>query len=255
MSEKLVRLEIVNVNTDAASVVYHVRLEAGENRFNPSFCKQLSIVLDDIESDMNGRRPAQTKAALLTSGNGRFFSNGLDLQHLMTTPNPNDFLAHTYRPLIARLLAFGLPSVALANGHTFAAGMVLALAHDYRLVPSPSHFLWSMNELLIRAAIPAGMLAILKCKLASPQVLRDCILARRWNVEEAHRDGLVDCLLGSDQPFDEAIQFAASKAVPLSLSPILSAIKRETYRDTYDTLLNPNSDSQDPFRFAKPSKL
>lgn len=244
----------LNVVSDEEYRIFVIKMAANDNRFNPDFCNSLQSALNYITDQelLNHKH----KFALIITGAGRFFSNGLDLKYLMSTPDPNQFLIKHYEPLLFKFLTLGIPTVALVNGHAFAGGMCLALAQDYRLAASQSKALLSMNELLIRASIPAGMLAVLRAKLASPSILRDCIYARRWDVKQAHQDHLIDELADSTDEGSTifaAIAFAKSKAVTSEYSPVLHSIKAETYREASSLLLDPKSDKLDPFRFAIPT--
>lgn len=231
--------------------IYILKMDNKDNRFNPAFCESLNLALDFIETDCKSKSNSSDnyKFAMVITGNEKFYSNGLDLSYLLTTPNPNQFLIDHYEPLMYRFLTFGIPTIAAISGHAFAAGMCLALAQDYRIALSSGRALLSMNELLIKAAIPAGMLSILRAKLANPQVLRDCIRAKRWNIKQAHQDKIIDELASHDLII-EAITFAKSVAIKGDIIPTFSAIKHECYRDACALLLDPKSDRLDPFRFA-----
>lgn len=275
----------VDTDEDDNTCVYILRMLAPENRFNADFCAALSAALDWIDADMasasaSAEDPGRTdiahpsahtrthahahthsntekRRALVTIGTGRFFSNGLDLTHLLSLPRPRDFLSATYEPLMQRMLTLGMPTVAAVNGHAFAAGMILALVHDYRLMRREGRGLWSMNELLIKAAIPAGMLAVLRAKLDRPALLRECIRARRWTAPQALGDRLVDSLVdGDDDAFLlHAVAFARERAVAPKFAPVLHGIKKELYRDASTLLLDPTADVLDPFRFVISARL
>lgn len=236
-------------NEQNKSRVYIIIMSCKDNRFNVKFCTALNTAMDKIMAHMDTNH--QLNYALVIRGQNGFFSNGLDLSYLMKIPNPHQFLIETYQPMIARFLSIGLPTVAFLDGHAFAGGLVLALAADYRIAPESSKALFSMNELLIRAAIPAGMLGVLRAKLKDPSILRECILARRWNVSDALNDGIID----EFGDLTRAIQFAHSKAIAHNLSAVLNGIKSETYRGAISLLTDPKSDRLDPFRFALANKL
>ena len=52
--------------------IYHLNMDAGENRWNTSFVREFSKALDEVEND-------EGPGALITSSNDpKFFSNGLD---------------------------------------------------------------------------------------------------------------------------------------------------------------------------------
>jgi Delta3-Delta2-enoyl-CoA isomerase len=235
---------------DSLHRIYILKMSAKDNRFNPKFCEALDSALSFILADSEEEQ--SLKFALIVTGSGKFFSNGLDLQFLMQSKDPNQFLITHYEPLICRFLTLGMPTVAAVNGHAFAGGMCLALAQDYRLAlntPTTTKTLLSMNELLIRASIPAGMLAVLRAKLSGPQVLRDCIFAKRWTIQEALQDKIID---GECESFEGVLEFARAKAIEGKHIQVLHSIKRETYREASNLLLDPKSDSLDPFRFAIP---
>lgn len=236
---------------DDEYLIFILKMSANDNRFNPDFCDSLNSALDYAINEEIPKHLKQ-KYSLIVTGSGRFFSNGLDLKYLLSTPDPNQFLIKYYEPLICRFLTLGIPTIALVNGHAFAGGMCLALAQDFRLAPSEGKALLSMNELLIRASIPAGMLSVLRAKLASPQILRDCIYARRWTVPQAHKDGIIDEMFPESEFLNEVIKFAKSKSVEYKYIGVLHSIKEETYREATTLLLDPKSDKLDPFRFALP---
>lgn len=244
---------------DSNHVIFLIKMSAKDNRFNPDFCTALKSALSTIVVEEIPKN-ATKKFALIITGSGKFFSNGLDLAFLMKSPNPNQFLIDHYEPLLHDVLTIGIPTIAAVNGHAFAGGMCLALAQDYRLASSSSKALLSMNELLIHAVIPAGMLSVLRAKLSGPKVLRDCVYARRWTITDAHKDGIIDEIFDSEGQEDflqQSISFAKTKAIGINYIPVLQAIKAETYREASGLLLNPKSDKLDPFRFALPrqSKL
>ena len=81
------------------------------------------------------------RASLVTTGSGRFYSNGLDVAGLsgVAAARSARFLADFHRTL-CRLLAFRRPTVAAINGHAFAAGAMLAVAHDFAVMRSDRGF-------------------------------------------------------------------------------------------------------------------
>ena len=239
----------LHAESDSESLIFILKMDSKDNRFNPEFCSALSSALDFILDREIPKHPT-SKFALIVTGSGKFFSNGLDLKYLISTPDPNQFLIDHYEPLLYKFLSFGIPTISLINGHAFAGGMCFALAQDYRVSSSSCKALLSMNELLIRAAVPAGMLAVLRAKLASPQILRECVYARRWTVHEAYADKIIDTILTNENVMAETVLFAKSKAVTSEYIPVLHAIKQETYREASNLLLDPKSDKLDPFRFA-----
>lgn len=85
--------------------------------------------LDEVEAESEG------DSALVLTGEGKFFSNGLNLPELskLEAPDKDRFWQELTRAM-GRLVVSPVPTVAALNGHAFAAGAVFALACDYRLM-------------------------------------------------------------------------------------------------------------------------
>ncbi|CPZ98079.1 Putative enoyl-coa hydratase/isomerase family [Mycobacteroides abscessus] len=104
-----------------------LNLGADENRFSPDWLETVDGLLDDVLPQAQ---------ALVTVGTGKFYSNGLDLDWLMSHGDRTDWYVGRVHALLRRVLTFGLPTVAAINGHAFGAGAMLAVAHDYRVMRS-----------------------------------------------------------------------------------------------------------------------
>lgn len=102
--------------------------------------------------------------ALVTTGTGKFFSNGLDLDHLGA--HPDDLVPYLARvhALFARLLAMPCATVAACNGHTFAAGAMLALCHDHRIMRSDRGY-WCLPEVDLGMPFTPDMNALIPARL------------------------------------------------------------------------------------------
>ena len=102
----------------------------GPNAFTAGFVTEANAALDEAEADPDVR-------AVVTTGAGRHYSNGFDLEFLGSLEGPalGAFLLDS-RALLARVLAFPLPIAAALNGHAFGIGAMLALAHDRRVMRS-----------------------------------------------------------------------------------------------------------------------
>src|SRR5438105_3972873 len=93
--------------------VFVLRFDHSENRFHPDFLDGFHAALDEVEK-------AEGPRALVTTGTGKFYSNGLDLDWLGQHGDQlAGYLARVHA-LYARLLTLPLPTVAAINGHAFA---------------------------------------------------------------------------------------------------------------------------------------
>ena len=74
-----------------------------------------------------------------------------------------------------------MPTLALLNGHAFAAGLMTAMMHDYRLF-NPHRGYLCLNELDFGAPLKAPMAAVFRQKLPSPATYRTLVLEaiRSW---------------------------------------------------------------------------
>lgn len=99
----------------------------------------------------------------------------------------------TLYPLLHTLLDTPLPTVAVLTGHVVGGGVLLALAHDYRVMNAARGWI-RMPPVDLGLHFP-GMGALLRSKLA-PHVARSMLLeARRWSPAEARDAGVVDELV------------------------------------------------------------
>ena len=110
--------------------VFVITMQREENRFNPDHLDELEAALTEVEA-------AEDRAAAVITGEGKFFSNGLDLDWMGQAPEggAQENVERTQR-LMARILTFPTGIVAAINGHCFAAGAMMALACDARVMRS-----------------------------------------------------------------------------------------------------------------------
>ena len=107
------------IELDRDGSVFVLAMRGGENRFRPDVLDAINAALDEVEASAAPR-------ALVTTGDGKFYSNGLDLDWLASAPDrATEYLAAVYR-LLGRMLGFPALTVAAVNGHAFGAGALLA---------------------------------------------------------------------------------------------------------------------------------
>jgi len=186
--------------------VFVLTLQGGENRFNRPFLDALHRALDTVEASSG-------PAALVTvGGQEKFYSTGLDLDWLggagqSEAPRFVDAVI----ALFGRFVALGVPTVAAINGHAFAAGGMLALAHDFRVMRADRGF-FCLNEVDIGLPLHPGMVALVKDRLG-PLVLRDVVLTgARIGGAEARERGIVDEAVPAAEVLPRAIARAATLA-------------------------------------------
>ena len=133
-------IELDQYGTDQAGIasVWILRMRGGENRFNLEWLDSVNAALDRVEA-------SEGPCALVTTGEGKFYSNGMDLDWLATDPSrAEDYLRAVYR-LLGRVLSFPAITIAAVNGHAFGAGALLAIAHDFAVMREDRGY-WCMPE-------------------------------------------------------------------------------------------------------------
>jgi enoyl-CoA hydratase/carnithine racemase len=211
--------------------VFLLDLGDGENRFNERF-------LDAVERHLDEVQAASAPRALVTKATGKFWSNGLDLEWMAAHPDGIQDFVHRVHGLLARFLELDVPSVAALQGHTFAAGAMLALAHDQRVMRSDRGF-FCFPEVDIRIPFSIGMDALIAARL-SPRVAHESMTTgRRYGGEDAKAAGIVEEAVGVEEVVERAIARAAELA---SKDPAtLGAIKRRLYAPTLAALRDTES--------------
>lgn len=121
-----------------------------------------------------------------------------------------------------------MPTIALLNGHTFAGGMLLACAHDYRVL-NPSRGFLCMNEVDLGVAVQPAMAALIRARAPTPAVLRAVLLeGKRFGGEEALSAGLVDVLGGRE----ELLKFVETKRLAeKTKGGVWARIRAEAFRE------------------------
>jgi enoyl-CoA hydratase/carnithine racemase len=204
--------------------VFILTMQSGENRFNRPFIEAMNRALDTVEQSTG-------PAALVTvGGEEKFYSNGLDLEWLMGDGQNEweEFITAALK-FLGRVLGFPVPTIAAINGHAFAAGAMLALAHDFRVMRADRGF-FCLPEVDINLPLAPGMASLIHSRL-SPLVYRDLILTGvRIGGAQAQEWGIVDEAVPADLVLARAISRAADLAN--KNRQIYRSLKRGMYTET-----------------------
>jgi enoyl-CoA hydratase/carnithine racemase len=212
--------------------VFVLDLGAGENRIDPDWIAGVAAALDEVEA-------ADPPRGLVTTGSGRFFSMGLDLDWMAA--NPGGIAAHvnSMHELFARMLELPLPTVAALQRHTLAGGALFALTHDHRVMRADRGW-FSLPEVDVAIAFSPGLTDLVAARLA-PQVAHEALTGgRRYGGEEAVEAGIVDAAVPADAVVPRAIQIARglSGKDPAAYGTIKARLYRRTLASLRDTEAN-----------------
>jgi enoyl-CoA hydratase/carnithine racemase len=212
---------------ERAGEVTILHLTAGENRLHPAMLDAIAVALDDIETS---KRPG----ALVITGEGKFFSNGLDLDWMGSAPpgGAEEVLARVHA-LLARVLVFPTATVAAINGHAFAAGAMLALACDARVMREDRGYM-CLPEVDVGLAFTPGMTALLQARLTAATAHEAMLTGRRYGAAQALSAGMIEAAVPEERVLEAALERAG--ALTSKSRATVAAIKRGLYADAVAAL-------------------
>jgi enoyl-CoA hydratase/carnithine racemase len=206
--------------------VFLLDLGDSENRFHPEWLAEVEGYLAHVEAADGAR-------ALVTTGTGKFYSNGLDLDWVNGHPDQFTRYVTDVQALLARLLAAPLPTVAAIQGHAFAAGAMFALAHDFRIMRADRGF-FCLPEVDIGIPFTRGMSGLIQSRLTKKTAHEAMTTGRRYGGDEALQAGLVDAVAAADEVVGQATERAQSLAAKAGAT--LGTIKARLYPDVLAAL-------------------
>ncbi|KAL3701518.1 hypothetical protein R1sor_019540 [Riccia sorocarpa] len=159
----------------------------GEHRLNDNSMGKIIEALETVQEDPD-------VGALVTTNEGKFYSNGLDLKYVESArarARTKAAPSNAFGRLLATMFAMNVPTIAAICGHAAAGGYIFALAHDHRFMRKDRGFLY-MSEMDVKVRISVGVLNLIKLKM-SPKAFKDtCLLAKKQTASEAFELGIVD---------------------------------------------------------------
>lgn len=166
-------------------------------------------LLEDLTGALEAARNDDSVRAVVLTGEGRFFSAGLDIRggidfqaaisHGGSGADPFAAL----RTCLVTFLRFPKPTIAMLRGHAIAGGVILLLACDYRLGLEADYRV-GLNEVEIGASFPRAAFEIVRLRLTHQQASELLLGAAIYPAAQAERLGLVDELLPADT-FEETV--------------------------------------------------
>jgi len=173
--------------------------------------------------------------AVVTVGQEKFFSNGLDLQYVGSNMDKMEEFLLSYMLLLHHVLSCPVPMVAAINGHCYAGGFLFAMAHDYRIMRKDRGFC-CMNEIDLGMPLAPGMAAVARDKLPQATARDVVLVGKRFTPPEAFEAAIVDALAGADELLNLALALAKKLAPKGKNKHILGQLKQELYAQTLHLL-------------------
>jgi len=200
--------------------------KAPENRLNVAFAQTIIAALRHIERDL--MRPDSPGAVIISSFSDKFWCTGLELDESDSNAYAN---SDGFYPLLATLVDYPYPTIALVTGHTFGGACPFALSCDYRIMNSKRGFI-SMPPVNLGLHFD-GIGALPRLKL-HPQIARKMLLeAHKWTGEAALKDGIVDEICPPEKMRQRAVEFAATIA-PRATMGVYGLLRSELWGEALD---------------------
>ena len=193
--------------------IYFLTMDAGENRWNTTFVREIAKALDTIEDDEG------PGALITTATDSKFFSNGLDLDWMQAPEDhrvggDREVFGKEFMYLMGRFITLPIPTVCALNGHTFGAGFMFALSHDFRIMREDRGFICA-NEMQLGLPIPRPELALFKHKIPANAFFETVQLSKRWTGTDALKAGIVQGVSSFEELSDVAL-IKAKELAPLA---------------------------------------
>ncbi|KAG6578713.1 Enoyl-CoA delta isomerase 1, peroxisomal, partial [Cucurbita argyrosperma subsp. argyrosperma] len=166
----------------------------GEHRLNLNLLDAIQSSVRQVRSEAESAVVAGNSAsfALITTAEGKFFSNGYDIDWAKTSMDKMILMDDKLKSVVSDLITLPMPTIAAVTGHASAAGFLFAMSHDYILMRRDRGFLY-MSELDIRRVIPSWFTVLVKGKIGAASVRRDVVLkAPKLTADKALEMGIIE---------------------------------------------------------------
>ncbi len=215
------------IDLEKRGSVFVATLDLDENVIDPPFVDRFGSVLDEVQATSGPR-------ALVTTGSGRFFSTGLSLRYVETldADELKGFLS-TVDHLLGRLVSAPFVTVAAINGHCIAAGALLSLAHDYRVMRADRGF-FALPSVDVGIPFTRGMTALISRKVPPPWSDDLAISGDRFGGREASSRHVVHRAVPEDAVVPMAVEVGERHAG--KDAETLGTIKQRLYHDVLEAL-------------------
>ena len=176
----------------------------GENRINLDSLGRLNDIFDELDQ-------IEGPLAVVWTGTGKFFSNGLDLDRFADDPDQFGATATALHRLFGRVLLFPAYTVAAINGHAFAGGAMLTCTTDLRVMRADRGY-WCLNEVELGLPLTDAMAALVLGRLPKAAAREAMLTARRFDAASALAAGIVEVIV----PEDDVVPYAVERAAAIA---------------------------------------
>ena len=190
-------------------------MTTGENKISRTTLNAWNHALDTLDSKTGPH-------ALVITGEDKYWSTGLDLDAVVKmSAQDQDRLLTDLDLLLVRLLVSSYVTVAALNGHTYAAGALLALACDYRVMRIDRGY-FCLPSVDIGIPFSPGMTSLITTKIPQPAAHDLVVSCRAIDAREALATGVINRAVGADKvmPLATELAHAYANKDPLTLETV-----------------------------------
>ena len=200
-------------------------MTTGENKISRTTLGAWNGALDTLDARSGPH-------ALVITGEDKYWSTGLDLSEVAEmSPSERDRILSDLDLLLVRLLTAPYVTIAALNGHTYAAGALLALACDYRVMRIDRGY-FCLPSVDIGIPFSPGMTALITSKIPQPAAHDLVISCRAIGAREALADGAIHHAVDAHNVLPMATELARAYA---DKDPeTLETVKRRMYAAAID---------------------
>lgn len=170
------------------------------NAINMETLKGIDEAVDKLNSD-------EALKGMVLTGAGRFFSGGFCLNTFSTFTKSSDVIDwfKFEENALLKLFTCKKPVIAAINGGTTAAGMIFAMATDYRIVVDNPKIKVGMTEIKIGLSLSPAMGNVMRFGLDTDRNYRDIIMKGELvNPSFCVERGIFDELTTAEELIDKA---------------------------------------------------
>ncbi|MFC3197166.1 enoyl-CoA hydratase/isomerase family protein [Parapedobacter deserti] len=177
-------MDFIKVTVDER--ISHIYLDRGKSN---AVDQQM---LDELRQAIAAAQDDQAVEGIILHGKEGFFSAGLDLVALYgyDEAEVRRFWV-TFMDVISALVSFDKPAVAAIGGHSPAAGCVLAICCDCRVMANGDYII-GLNEIPVGIIVPESIFLLYSFWLGQAAASRYLLEGKLFKPKEAFEAGLVD---------------------------------------------------------------
>ncbi len=184
--------------------VWQLMLTNNDNRLNDASVDAWNAALDQIEATSGNT------ALVISADSDKFFSNGIDLDGILSE-HDSAYLINQFVPrldaLLLRLARLPLPVVVAINGHAYGGGALIAATADFRVMRA-DRGRFCFPEVDVKLPFTPLMMSVVKLLPNAGAAWQMAVTGAAWGGEEAVRRGVVDVAVSADQLLPVAMDMA-----------------------------------------------